>query len=153
MIPGRFKTSYSFYFPFKNRIVLGILYWFAFLPSRIKFTTFGRIIYSDSFLNLRESFVRTEEIDPFDDSKLRYVVRVYKYDPKRKQIVPTRVTASTTLRGAKKLASEIADKTGLTYSQDPSWDIKEYVTIYGYRAFADYEKARVRSWRHKRGGG
>jgi hypothetical protein len=125
MIPGRFKTSYSFYFPFKNRIVLRILNWFAFLPFRISLTTFGRIIQSDSFLNLRETFVRTKEIDPFDDSKLRYVVRVYKYDPKRKQIVPTRVTASTTLRGAKKLASEVAGKTGLTYSQDPVWDLKE----------------------------
>lgn len=153
MIPGRFKSGYSCYFPYKNKIVLGILYWFAFLPFRISNTSFGRIIQSESFLNLRETFVRTKEIDPFDDSQLRYVVRVYRFDPKRKQIVPTRFAASTTLRGAKKLANEIADKTGLIYTQDPTWGLKEYVTIYGYRAFSDYEKARVRSWRQKPGGG
>ena len=152
MIPGRFKSSYSFSFRQRNKVVMRVLSWFFFMPFRIRHSFLGSYFQSDTCIHLLDTFVRTEEIDPFDDTKLRYVVRLYKYDEKRKQVVPTRTTASTTLRGAQKLARKISAQNGIPYSQD-HWYLREYIMIYCYRAYDDYEKARIRSWSRKRGGG
>jgi hypothetical protein len=152
MIPGRFKSSYSSPFAARNKIIVGILAWYTFMPLRFRRTTFGRYFESEAYIHFLDLFTKTKEVDPFDDSRLRYVVRIYKYDEKRKQIVPTRATASTTLRGAKVLARNYSQATGLPYLQSP-WDEKEYITIYGYRAYVDYEKAWWRAQTRKRSGG
>lgn len=145
MIPGRFKTSYSSYTPIQIGVVIRIVAWFDFLPLRIQHSFLGRYIHSDACIHLLDTFIKTREVDPFDDSRLRYVVRIYKFDKKRKQVVPTRAAASTTLRGAQRLAKQFSDNTGLPFTQDSGF-LKEYITIHGYRAHVDYEKARVRSW-------
>ncbi len=152
MIPGRFPNGYSFYSPNKNKLFYEIHFRLKTLPYRMHHSFLRRFLESNTYIHLLDNFVETKEVDPFDDSRLRYVVRMYKYDEKRKQIVPTRAAASTTLRGAQKLASQLSDAIGLPYSQNPS-NLKEYIMIYGYRANADYEKARVRSWRRNRSGG
>jgi len=152
MIPGRFKTSYSFYSPIQVKLVIRILAWFKFLPLEIRRSRLGRFIQSDTYIYLLDAFVKTMEVDPFDDSRLRYVVRIYKFDEKRKQVVPTRAVASTTLRGAQKLALEISQRAGIPFSQE-NFYLKEYIMIYAYRAHVDYEKARMRSWGRTRGGG
>lgn len=151
MIPGRFKTSYSFYSPIQIKHVIRILAWFKFLPLEIRRSRLGRFIESDTYIHLLDAFVKTIEVDPFGDSRLRYVVRVYKFDEKRKQVVPTRAAASTTLRGAQKLALEISQQSGIPFSQE-NFYLKEFIMIYALRAHADYEKARMRSWGRKRGG-
>ena len=152
MIPGRFKTSYSFFSPVQIKLVISILAWFKFLPLEIRRSRLGRFIQSDTYIHLLDAFVKTIEVDPFDDSRLRYVVRIYEFDEKRKQVVPTRAAASTTLRGAQKIALEISRQTGIPFTQD-NFYLKEYIMIYCYRAHVDYEKARMRSWGRKRGGG
>ncbi len=121
-------------------------------PFWIRHSFLRRYLESDAFIHVLDTFVKTKEVDPFDDSRLRYVVRMYKYDEKRKQIVPTRAAASTTLRGAQKLARKLSNESGLPYLRD-NLDLKEFIMIYGYKAYADYEKARVRSWRRKMSGG
>jgi hypothetical protein len=152
MIPGRFKSSYSHSFGTRNKIVLRVLSWFLFLPFNVRHSFLGHYLESDTCIHLLDTFVRTREVDPFDDTRLRYVVRMYKYDAKRKQVVPTRAGASTTLRGAQRLARQISDQTDIPYSQD-HWHLREYIMIYCYRAYVDYEKARIRSWSRKRSGG
>ena len=152
MIPGRFRNSYSFHLPFKNRLVIVSYRYFKTFPFQMRHSFLGRYIESDSFIHFLDIFTKTKEVDPFDDSRLRYVVRIYKYDEKRKQIVPTRAAASTTLRGAQKLARELSAETGLPFLQDHG-NLKEFIMIWGYRAYVDYEKARVRSWSRKRSGG
>jgi hypothetical protein len=145
MIPGRFKTSYSSYSPIQIEVVIRIVAWFNFLPLRIRQSFLGRYIESNAYIHLLDTFIKTREVDPFDDSRLRYVVRIYKFDEKRKQVVPTRAAASTTLRGAQKLAKQFSDNTSLPFTQNEGL-LKEYITIYCYRAYVDYEKARARSW-------
>jgi hypothetical protein len=152
MIPGRFPSGYSFYSPIENKLFYEIHFRLKTLPYRMHHSFLRRFLESNVYIHLLDTFVETKEVDPFDDSRLRYVVRMYKYDEKRKQIVPTRAAASTTLRGAQKLASQLSVASGLPYTQD-DWNLKEYLTIYGYRAHVDYEKARVRSWGRKNSGG
>ena len=152
MIPGRFPNGYSFYSPIKNKLFYQIHLLLKTLPYRMHNSFFSPFLESNVYIHLLDTFVATKEVDPFDDSRLRYVVRMYKYDEKRKQIVPTRAAASTTLRGAQKLASQLSDSTGLPYSQIHV-KLKEYITIFGYRANVDLEKARVRSWSRKPSGG
>lgn len=152
MIPGRFRSSYSFRSPIDNKYFSEIYFYLRTLPFQMRHSFLGRYIESDINIHFLDALVKTREVDPFDDSRLRYVVRIYKYDEKRKQIVPTRAAASTTLRGAQKLACQLSAAIGLPYSQD-HLNLKEYIMIYGYRANVDYEKARVRSWRRNRSGG
>ena len=152
MIPGRFKTSYSAYFPIQNRLLLRFLVWLKFMPLHMRHSFLRRYLESEAYIHLLDAFIRTKDIDPFDDSRLRYVVRVYKFDEKRKQVVPTRAAASTTLRGAQELARVISQQTGIPYAQE-NFGLKEFIMIYVYRAHVDYEKARMRSWSRKRSGG
>ena len=152
MIPGRFSNGYSYYSPIKNKLFYEIHLLLKTFPFRMHHSFLRPLLESNVYIHLLDTFVETKEVDPFDDSRLRYVVRMYKYDEKRKQIVPTRATASTTLRGAQILASQLSDSSGLPYSQDHS-NLKEYITIFGYRANVDLEKARVRSWSRKTSGG
>jgi hypothetical protein len=152
MIPGRFPNSYSFYSPIKNKLLYEIYFRLKTLPYRMRQSFLRQYLESNLYIHLLDTFVKTKDVDPFDDTRLRYVVRMYKYDEKRKQVVPTRVAASTTLRGAQKLANQLSDASGLPYSQNNSV-LKEYIMIYGYRANVDYEKAQVRSWSRKKSGG
>ena len=104
---------------------------------------FGRFIYSNLRIHMLDLFIRTADIDPFDDTKNRYTVVQYKFDEKRKQIVPTRISASTTLRGAQQLAKSQSEVSGL-----PILDFKELhkkcIVIRYYSANEDLERSVMR---------
>ena len=104
---------------------------------------FGRFLYSNFRIHMLDLFIRTADIDPFNDTKNRYTVVQYKYDEKRKQIVPSRISASTTLRGAQQLAKSHSEISGL-----PILDFKEmhkeYIVIRYYSANEDLERSVMR---------
>ena len=106
-------------------------------------TPLRSILDSNLRVHLPDLFIKTVEIDPHDDSKNRYVVRVYSYQPKRKQIVPTRVAASTTLRGAQKLAKEYSEASGLPFSE---YQIagEEFITLHYFGINEDLQRAVMR---------
>ena len=143
MIPGRFHKNYAIFKP--NRYTFAYKFRFAFRMFLFNLyqTPLRKILDSNIRVHLSDLFIKTREIDPHDDSKKRYVVRVYSYQPKRKQIVPTRLAASSTLRGAQKLAKEYSEISGLPFSE---YQIagEEFITLHYYGINEDLERAKMR---------
>lgn len=147
MIQGRFDKGYDFLKPTRLAVpfrITKIISVAMIIFSVLKNIFFGRFLNSNFRIHLLDLFIKTTDIDPFDDTKNRYVVVQYKYDEKRKQIVPTRISASSTLRGAQKLAKthcEISSLPFLNYKEVH----KEYIVIRYYRINEDLERSVIRN--------
>ena len=146
MIQGRFNKGYAFMKPVRFSLpfrFIKIISFATMLLSVPKNILFGRFLYSNFRIHILDLFIKTADIDPFDDTKNRYTVVQYRYDEKRKQIVPTRISASTTLRGAQQLAKSHSEISGL-----PILDFKEmhkeYIVIRYYSANEDLERSVMR---------
>jgi hypothetical protein len=146
MIQGRFNKGYAFMKPVRFTLpfrFIKIISFAMLLLSVPKNLLFGRFIYSNFRIHMLDLFIKRTEIDPFDDTKNRYTVVQHKYDEKRKQIVPTRISASTTLRGAQQLARSQSEVSGL-----PILDFKvmhrEYIVIRYYSVNEDLERSVMR---------
>lgn len=146
MIQGRFNKGYAFMkpvrfsLPFRYIKIISFAMMFLSVPKNL---LFGRFLHSNFRIHILDLFIKTADIDPFDDTKNRYTVVQYRYDEKRKQIVPTRISASTTLRGAQQLAKSHSEISGL-----PILDFKEmhkeYIVIRYYSANEDLERSVMR---------
>ena len=146
MIQGRFNKDYAFMKPVRFPLPFRFIQIISFVMNLLavpKNLLFGRFIYSNLRIHMLDLFIRTADIDPFDDTKNRYTVVQYKFDEKRKQIVPTRISASTTLRGAQQLAKSQSEVSGL-----PILDFKELhkecIVIRYYSANEDLERSVMR---------
>ena len=134
MKPARFSL------PFKYIKIISFAMMFLAAPKNL---LFGRLLNSNFRIHILDLLIKTADIDPFDDTKNRYTVVQYKYDEKRNQIVPTRISASSTLKGAQQLAKSHSDVSGL-----PILDFKEmhkeYIVIRYYSVNEDLERSVMR---------
>ena len=146
MIQGRFSKGYVFLKPSRFSIPFRFMKISSFIKSVIFFLKsflFGAFLNSNIRIHILDLLIRTAEIDPFDDSKNRYTVVQYKYDEKRKQIVPTRISASSTLRGAQKLAKTHSEVSGLPLLDNEEL-LREYVSIRYFSVNEDLERSVLR---------
>lgn len=146
MIQGRFHKGYAFLRPSRFSIPIKLIKPISILLTLfgfIKHILFGRFIDSNIRIYLLELFKKGKRVDPYDDSKNRYVVVVHKYDEKRKQIVPIRVCASSTLKGANKLAKVVSAEEKLPF-RDVAYPKTEYVTLRYYSINEDLERSVLR---------
>lgn len=140
MIPGRFNQRFSsFNFPqSKVSRALGNIYTKLFYPSRRIFM--GKYLFSDFRVHLHDLFIRTRDLNPFDDSKNRYVVIQHRFDENNKRMVIIRTGASSTLKGAMRKVKRQSEITGLEYLGNQIKDI-EYISIFYFRVNYDVERA------------
>lgn len=146
MIQGRFNKDYAFMKPVRFPLPFRFIQIISFVMNLLavpKNLLFGRFIYSNLRIHMLDLFIRTADIDPFDDTKNRYTVVQYKFDERRKQIVPTRISASTTLKGAQKQARSHCESTGLPFMNFKGV-LKEYVVIRYISANEDLERSVMR---------
>lgn len=139
MIPGRFHENFSYFFP-RSVIAFKLARKIERLFYPVKQFLFGKYLFSDFRVHLHDLFIRTRDLDPFDDSKNRYAVIQYRFDEKQKKIVQIRTGASTTLKGAKRKVKNQSEITGLEYL----WYHKinfEYISIHYFRINFDIDQA------------
>lgn len=146
MIQGRFSKGYAFFKPSRFSIPSRFVKIHSFVKIVMFFLKnlfFHAFLDSNFRIHLLDLLIKTVEIDPFDDSKNRYTVVQYKYDEKRKQIVPTRISASSTLRGAQKLAKTHSEVSGLPLLDNEEL-LREYVSIRYFSVNEDLERSVLR---------
>ena len=143
MISGRFSKNYGFLKParFPRFMLLGLA--FRRIGGFITLVLFSGYLNSNFRVHMHDLFKATKTLDPCDDKQNRYVVVLYKYDAKRKQIVPTRKAASTTLRGAQKLANILSEQTGIKYAKFNTPGA-EYILIRYISINEDLERSVIR---------
>ena len=146
MIQGRFNKGYAFMKPVRFSLpfrFIKIISFATMLLSVPKNILFGRFLYSNFRIHILDLFIKTTDIDPFDDTKNRYTVVQYKYDEKRKQIIPTRINASSTLKVAQQLAKSHSEVSGLPILDYKEMH-KEYIVIRYYSVNEDLERSVMR---------
>jgi hypothetical protein len=145
MIPGRFNANKVYFYPRRCMILADLKSAISTSLSGLKQVFFGKFLLSDFRVHLSDLFVKTQAVDPFDDSKNRYVIFQHRFDSKGRRIIPTRTCAFTTLRGAKLEVKNQCVETGLEYL----WyhqDKTEFISIKYLRINHDIERARVKHW-------
>jgi hypothetical protein len=103
----------------------------------------GKYLFSNFRVHLHDLFIRTRDLDPFDDSKNRYTVIQYRFDENQNRIVIIRAGASSTLRGAMRKVKRQSEITGLEYLWSHKKNI-EYISIFYFRVNYDVERAVLR---------
>lgn len=107
---------------------------------------------TDLYIHYLDHGIEVKDIDPFDDSLNRYAVILHQLDKNGKRVIPTRVSASTTLKGAQAQVEKLSAFTGLNYSEEVS-SVVEYISIRYYSINEDLERAYIRHLKKQHGGG
>lgn len=112
MIPGRFSKSFGILRPSRFQAESRFIRLFRSIAGFFAHILFSGYLNSNLRVHIHDLLVSTRDVDPHNDQINRYVVILYKFNSERKQVVPTREYASSTLRGANELAKKLSEQTG-----------------------------------------